>query len=168
MIAYCKIWIACKLAAYDTKKGYQILVRNKNTCKWYLFYCKHPGIIMHMNEYPGHKKCFENKPKTPISSNSTFSAFLGFPKVINILKWYSGSIPLSRLISILTLRAALDSISCNCFVFIFFSYRCDSIDKLKAKLPNLESEISDPAKYRQFYHFTFNYAKNAGQKGLGK
>ena len=56
----------------------------------------------------------------------------------------------------------------NCFVLIFFSYRCDSIDKLKAKLPNLESEISDPAKYRQFYHFTFNYAKNAGQKGLGK
>ncbi|KAF6028821.1 hypothetical protein EB796_012859 [Bugula neritina] len=43
---------------------------------------------------------------------------------------------------------------------------CDSIEKLKSKFHALETEISDLSKFRQFYHFTFNYAKNAGQKGL--
>lgn len=42
----------------------------------------------------------------------------------------------------------------------------DSIDKLKAKLPTLEVEIKDQNKFKDFYHFTFNYAKNPGQKGL--
>lgn len=42
----------------------------------------------------------------------------------------------------------------------------DSIDKLKAKLPTLETEIKDQNKFKDFYHFTFNYAKNPGQKGL--
>lgn len=42
----------------------------------------------------------------------------------------------------------------------------DSIDKLKAKLPTLEMEIKDTNKFKDFYHFTFNYAKNPGQKGL--
>ncbi|UYV80896.1 DCUN1D1 [Cordylochernes scorpioides] len=44
--------------------------------------------------------------------------------------------------------------------------RCDSIDKLKLKLPLLEQELKDPAKFKDFYNFTFNYAKNPGQKGL--
>ncbi|XP_067943990.1 DCN1-like protein 1 [Watersipora subatra] len=43
---------------------------------------------------------------------------------------------------------------------------CDSIERLRNKLPQLESEIADPEKYRKFYHFTFNYARNVGQKGL--
>ncbi|KAH9628870.1 hypothetical protein HF086_001105 [Spodoptera exigua] len=42
----------------------------------------------------------------------------------------------------------------------------DSIDKLKGKLPTLETEIKDQNKFKDFYHFTFNYAKNPGQKGL--
>ena len=41
---------------------------------------------------------------------------------------------------------------------------CDSIDKLKAKLPSLEKEILDPNKFKEFYQFTFNYAKNPSQK----
>uniref|UniRef100_T1INB5 Defective in cullin neddylation protein n=1 Tax=Strigamia maritima TaxID=126957 RepID=T1INB5_STRMM len=43
---------------------------------------------------------------------------------------------------------------------------CDSIDKLKAKLSTLETELRDITKFKDFYHFTFNYAKNPGQKGL--
>ncbi|XP_063590161.1 DCN1-like protein 2 [Penaeus indicus] len=43
---------------------------------------------------------------------------------------------------------------------------CDSIDKLKAKLPTLEHELRDTAKFKDFYQFTFNYARNPGQKGL--
>eukprot|EP00095_Tigriopus_kingsejongensis_P001512 snap_masked-scaffold220_size252247-processed-gene-0.4 protein:Tk01512 transcript:snap_masked-scaffold220_size252247-processed-gene-0.4-mRNA-1 annotation:"dcn1-like protein 1" len=43
---------------------------------------------------------------------------------------------------------------------------CDSIDKLKSKLPTLEREISDPLRFKDFYQFTFNYAKNPGQKSL--
>ncbi|GFR08206.1 DCN1-like protein 1 [Trichonephila clavata] len=43
---------------------------------------------------------------------------------------------------------------------------CDSIEKLKYKLPSLENELKDPVKFKDFYIFTFNYAKNPGQKGL--
>ncbi|XP_040573082.1 DCN1-like protein 1 isoform X3 [Lepeophtheirus salmonis] len=43
---------------------------------------------------------------------------------------------------------------------------CDSIDKLKFKLPSLEKEIVDPHIFKDFYQFTFNYAKNSRQKGL--
>ena len=46
-------------------------------------------------------------------------------------------------------------------------FSCDSIDKLKTKLPNLEKEVSnDAAKFKDFYQFTFNYAKGANQKSL--
>jgi DCN1-like protein 1/2 len=48
--------------------------------------------------------------------------------------------------------------------YTFFS--CDSIEKLKGKLPSLEKEICDNNKFKEFYQFTFNYAKNPGQKGL--
>ena len=41
---------------------------------------------------------------------------------------------------------------------------CDSVDKLKTKLPNLEKEILDQNKFKEFYQFTFNYAKNPSQK----
>merc|ERR1711894_310431 len=43
---------------------------------------------------------------------------------------------------------------------------CDTIDKLRSKLPSLEKEIRDPTRFKDFYQFTFNYAKNPGQKGL--
>lgn len=43
---------------------------------------------------------------------------------------------------------------------------CDSVEKLKARLSNLESELKDSYKFKDFYQFTFNYAKNLGQKGL--
>lgn len=43
---------------------------------------------------------------------------------------------------------------------------CDSTDKLKAKLPSLEQEVRDNGKFRDFYQFTFNYAKQSGQKSL--
>lgn len=43
---------------------------------------------------------------------------------------------------------------------------CDSIDKLKARLATLENELKDNFKFKDFYNFTFNYAKNPGQKGL--
>lgn len=46
--------------------------------------------------------------------------------------------------------------------------RCDSIDKLKAQLPKMEQELKDQGKFKDFYQFTFNFAKNPGQKGLGK
>ena len=47
-----------------------------------------------------------------------------------------------------------------------YLYSCDSIEKLKAKLPLLDAELRDPAKFKDLYQFTFNYAKNPGQKGL--
>ena len=46
--------------------------------------------------------------------------------------------------------------------------RCDSIDKLKAKLPSVEMDLRDPAKFKDFYQFTFMFARTPGQKGLGE
>lgn len=43
---------------------------------------------------------------------------------------------------------------------------CDSVDKLKMKLPSLEHELRDANKFKDFYQFTFNFAKNPGQKSL--
>jgi len=43
---------------------------------------------------------------------------------------------------------------------------CDSVEKLKNKLHSLDMEILDPNKFKEFYQFTFNYAKNPSQKGL--
>ena len=41
---------------------------------------------------------------------------------------------------------------------------CDTIDKLRAKLPELEHEILERVKFEELYQFTFNYAKNSSQK----
>lgn len=47
-------------------------------------------------------------------------------------------------------------------------FRCDSPEKLKTILPRLEQELKDGTKFKDFYQFTFNFAKNPTQKGLGK
>lgn len=49
-----------------------------------------------------------------------------------------------------------------------YCFSCDSVEKLRGKCSNLEQEIVDPGRFKDFYQFTFNYAKNPGQKGLGK
>jgi len=43
---------------------------------------------------------------------------------------------------------------------------CDSLEKLKAELCTLENNLVDPICFKEFYYFTFNYAKNSTQKGL--
>ncbi|XP_026110982.1 DCN1-like protein 2b isoform X1 [Carassius auratus] len=43
---------------------------------------------------------------------------------------------------------------------------CDSPEKLKSLLPRLEQELKDSGKFKDFYQFTFSFAKNPGQKGL--
>jgi hypothetical protein len=50
----------------------------------------------------------------------------------------------------------------------FSCCRCDSTERLKALLPRLEQELKDPAKFKDLYQFTFTFAKNPGQKGLGE
>lgn len=52
------------------------------------------------------------------------------------------------------------------FVNGFIDLGVDSIDKLNGKLPALESDLCDLTKFKDFYQFTFNYAKEQGQKGL--
>lgn len=54
------------------------------------------------------------------------------------------------------------------FVDGMSSLGCDSIEKLRKKCENcsMENEIKEPPKFKDFYQFTFNFAKNPGQKGL--
>jgi len=42
----------------------------------------------------------------------------------------------------------------------------DTLDGLKRKMPSVEQELTDAAKFRDLYQFTFNFAKNPEQKGL--
>ena len=45
--------------------------------------------------------------------------------------------------------------------------RCDSIDKLRNKLLQIESELErDQNKFKDLYQFTFNFAKSPSQKSL--
>lgn len=52
------------------------------------------------------------------------------------------------------------------FVNGFCDLGVDNLEKLKQKLPQLELDLNDINKFKDFYHFTFNYAKESGQKGL--
>jgi len=44
--------------------------------------------------------------------------------------------------------------------------RADDIKKLKKVLPKAEQDLEDPRQFRDFYLFTFNFAKNPNQKSL--
>jgi hypothetical protein len=36
---------------------------------------------------------------------------------------------------------------------------CDSVDKLRAKLPELRGELRDPARFQEVYSFAFSWAR---------
>jgi DCN1-like protein 1/2 len=44
--------------------------------------------------------------------------------------------------------------------------RCDTVEKLSNWMRNSANQIQDPASFRQFYLFTFNYAKPLASRGL--
>lgn len=48
------------------------------------------------------------------------------------------------------------------FVSGFNELGVDSVDKLKDKLQILDNELKDSVKFKDFYQFTFNYAKDPG------
>jgi DCN1-like protein 1/2 len=41
---------------------------------------------------------------------------------------------------------------------------CDSLDKLKAKLPTLRSELQDSTKFREIYGYGYLFGREKGQK----
>jgi hypothetical protein len=49
-----------------------------------------------------------------------------------------------------------------------FSFRVDSISKLKAQFKSLYKELDDPVKFKEIYRFSFNFTKEPDQKILGK
>ncbi len=70
------------------------------------------------------------------------------------------------LLKLCPLLYTIDHSTDNCSsVFLFC--RCDTMDKLRKKSESLEREIRDQSKFKDFYQFTFSFAKNPGQKGLG-
>lgn len=52
------------------------------------------------------------------------------------------------------------------FIRGFQELGVDNVEKLKEKLHILDNELKDMTKFKDFYQFTFNYAKDPGQKGL--
>lgn len=52
------------------------------------------------------------------------------------------------------------------FITGFCELSVDSLDKLKHKLQQLDAELQDLHKFKDFYQYTFNYAKEPSQKGL--
>ncbi|KIY93801.1 DCN1-like protein 2 [Monoraphidium neglectum] len=43
---------------------------------------------------------------------------------------------------------------------------CDSLEKLKRRLPDIRADLRDPAKWREIYNYAFNWAKGKNQKCL--
>lgn len=77
--------------------------------------------------------------------------------------------PESRLVLIIAWRFRAQTqceFSRDEFINGFCDLGVDSLEKLKQKLPQLELDLNDMQKFKDFYHFTFNYAKDSGQKGL--
>lgn len=52
------------------------------------------------------------------------------------------------------------------FITGFTELGVDSLDKLKDKLQLLDNELKDSIKFKDFYQFTFNYAKDPGEYGI--
>lgn len=44
----------------------------------------------------------------------------------------------------------------------------DSLDKLKEKLHIIDNDLKDSSKFKDFYQFTFNYAKDPGENPIDK
>ncbi|GAB1292999.1 Inactive ADP-ribosyltransferase ARH2 [Apodemus speciosus] len=63
-------------------------------------------------------------------------------------------------------KIGIDGIQQFCDDLSLDPAKCDSTERLKALLPKLEQELKDAAKFKDFYQFTFTFAKNPGQKGL--
>ena len=42
------------------------------------------------------------------------------------------------------------------------------MEKLRKKCESVDKEIQDQHNFKDFYMFTFNFAKNPGQKSLGE
>lgn len=42
----------------------------------------------------------------------------------------------------------------------------DNVDKLKEKLLVMDGDLKDPSKFKDFYQFTFNYAKDQGEYAI--
>lgn len=77
--------------------------------------------------------------------------------------------PLSKLVLIIAWKFRAEK-QCEFsrmeFVNGFVDLGVDSIDSLRSKLPSLENDLRDPNKFKDFYQFTFNYAKEDTQKGI--
>jgi len=46
----------------------------------------------------------------------------------------------------------------------FVKLNVDSIDKLKAKVPELRTELRDPGKWREIYNYAYSFSREKGQK----
>lgn len=89
--------------------------------------------------------------------NDTMTVTTGRFTILYNFTW----VPFPHLFDYLWLVSFMSHICC-CF------HRCDSLERLKKKCESLDKEIEDSLKFKDFYQFTFNFAKNLGQKGLGK
>ena len=47
-------------------------------------------------------------------------------------------------------------------------FRCDSVDKLRQRISQLDNDIKVPQKFKDFYQFAFNFAKDTGSKNLSE
>ncbi|KFD51486.1 hypothetical protein M514_07699 [Trichuris suis] len=54
----------------------------------------------------------------------------------------------------------------NEFVNGLLEMKCDTIEKLRNKLEKYRAELQDEDNFRDFYQFTFHFAKSPTQKGL--
>lgn len=52
------------------------------------------------------------------------------------------------------------------FFNAFSIFRCDSLEKLRNRIIQIDNDLTDANKFKDMYQFTFNFAKNPSQKSL--
>ncbi len=76
-----------------------------------------------------------------------------------------GVIPIAREMFDMYSMPQQHLLQCVCCVSVC---SCDSMEKLKRRCETLDGDIKEQSKFKDFYQFTFNFAKNPGQKSLGE
>lgn len=61
---------------------------------------------------------------------------------------------------------ALGEFSKEEFTALFTAMRADTVERLRAKLPELRGELATPAAFKEFYVWVFDYAKPRAAKSL--
>ncbi|KAJ3233170.1 DCN1-like protein 1 [Chytriomyces hyalinus] len=60
------------------------------------------------------------------------------------------------------------SVGIRKFILTVGNNRCETLEDMKKAIPVIRGDLDDPIKFKDIYLFTFNFARQENQKGLGE